>query len=297
MKLTTIDFTPLIYKVLNNCGKDSKYKEDFSYYKQKLQEELDTILEVTKADYYYAFMDGETSFRKEKFDTFKGNRIKSYVLFKSDLIHYAKEELKIIYSNIFESDDLCALYSNLKYVQTEEDLVPDQLFLGYCNTHRVDNCNYANPDITIATIDSDFNQLEATLYWNNNWQIITKEQSEFNLWKSVLIKGHNNKLDYLEGCGEDTANKYLEHHKEDLSLAVLKAYMYGIDKLLYPEVRKSIQGYGIIEGPIKFSRAYEQTYLLRTLEEFRKYDENYELILPNKVNKNGEGKQLDNLIF
>ena len=266
MNLTIIDFTPLVYKILHRCSKDENRKEDFSFYRESLVIELNLILEVTKADYYYCFTEGNTSFRKQLFNHFKADRQKSYVLFKNDLIKWAKDNLGLIYDDYLESDDYCAFYAGVDYIK---------LFSvsGVCITNK-----------TICTIDGDFKQIPGNHYNYNTKEFftVTKEEAEFNLWQQVLIKGHNNKLDYLERCGEDTAIKYLNKWKKNLRLGTLKAFMDGINKKDYPDIRSSINGYGIAEGTAKFSRAYIQAYLLKNIDEIIKINPEFELKLPMK---------------
>jgi len=289
MNLTIIDFTPLIYKILNKCGKDETRKEDFSYYRETLVEELNTILTVTKADYYYAFTEGNTSFRKQLFSHFKADRLHSWQLFKNDLIQWAKDNLNLIYDDYLESDDYCALYSNINYVLTTYNgLVPKIIHIhNRLLSEEVDKFITEETNITVCTIDGDFNQIEGIHYNYNTKEFftITEEEAEFNLWRQVLIKGHNNKLDYLEKCGEDTATKYLEKWKKNLRLGVLKAFMDGIDKTIFTDIRSSIKGYGISLGAYKFSRAYTQAYLLKNIDEILLLNPEFELKLPIKVNK------------
>jgi hypothetical protein len=274
MNLTIIDFTPLVYKILHRCSKDEQRKEDFSFYRESLVTELNLILEVTKADYYYCFTEGNTSFRKQLFSHFKADRNHSWVLFKTDLVKWAKDNLGLIYDDYLESDDYCAFYSNLNYAMNDTDLIP---FYKPVNGAKPTN-------ITVCTIDGDFKQIPGNHYNYNTKEFftVTKEEAEFNLWQQVLIKGHNNKLDYLEKCGDDTAIKYLNKWKKNLRLGVIKSFMDGIDKKDYSDIRSSINGYGIPEGTAKFSRAYIQAYLLKNIDEILKINPEFELKLPVK---------------
>ena len=278
-KLTIIDYTPLLYKVVNNCRKDKVRGDDFSYYKETLLGELQEILVNTDADYYYCFGDGFTSFRKQKFSSFKANRTHAYLKFRHDLAHWAEENFNVIKSNIFESDDLVALYSKLDYCIDIDSLAAVDNIL---------NINLSTEDvkITIASVDSDMMQLEGTIYWNNNFKTISKEEAKINFYRDILMRGHNNKLDYLEKCGKDTATKYLEAiDKDKLNIYwILKAFISGIDKIYYPNIRSTIAGYGIQEGSAKFARAYEQTYLIQSLVEAKILDEEFKLEQPTKVN-------------
>jgi len=133
-------------------------------------------------------------------------------------------------------------------------------------------------DITIAAIDGDLRQYSAKFFnygifrkkdyqIEDGFEIITPEQAQFNLWKQVLIKGHNNKVNYLEGCGEETANSYLSGFRVDqYSFAVIKAYIQGINSVEY-KTKRNVKGYGLNKGIDEFNKSFKQTYLFRTQAE------------------------------
>ena len=248
--LTIIDGSSLIYSACHNVS-NKENTDDFSQYKQTLEYYIDNILTDTKANKYIIFGDQNGSYRKRLFESFKANRIKRpYLKFMFDLREYANTNLNFFSHPDLEADDLCLLMHN-KY-----------------------QSQYA---ITIASKDSDLRQYSARFFnygiyrtpdynINDGFEFISPRIAYFNLWKSVLIKGHNNKFDYLDGCGEITAESYLEKWNIDqYPFAVLKAFIYGISK--DKKVKRSINGYGLNKGIDKFNKSFKQTYLFRNMQE------------------------------
>ena len=270
--LTIIDTSPLLYSTCYTCNKeDEPRRNDFSHYTEIFDSYMTSILEETDANYFLAFGDGYTSFRKNTFSNFKGDRKKPYTKFMLDLKLHAEKKWNIISSNILESDDLCVIHSN------------------FYNKYNFNDSN----NMIIATIDSDLRQEKGKFfnfgYRRKNipveeaFETVTYEQSIINLWSQVLSKGHNNKSDYLANCGEKCAEKYLKNFSiNQLKLATLNAFIQGIDKKRY-NVPRNIKGYGLALGIEKFSRAFKQTYLLRTEEEATREDPNFTLSTPTKI--------------
>ncbi|MCK9429294.1 MAG: hypothetical protein M0R17_04770 [Candidatus Omnitrophica bacterium] len=261
-KLTTIDGSSLIYSACYNVSVKESSTDDFSKYRDTLDYYIDSILNVTKADKYIIFGDGSTSYRKKMFDTFKADREvkKQYVKFKYDLLEYARTKWEAFNHPELESDDMCLI------------------------THNQYKDEY---DITIAAIDGDLRQ-EAAKFFNygifrkkdyrieDGFEIITPEQAEFNLWRQVLIKGHNNKLNYLEGCGEGTAESYLKKFSvSQYKFAVLKAYIEGIPK--QDGIKRVIDGYGLNKGIDEFNKSFKQTYLFRNSDELTEFGISFEI--------------------
>lgn len=246
-KLTIIDGSSLIYSACYNTSQNPDKTDNFQYYKETLDFYIESILKITKAEYFIIFGDNNNSYRKRLFQSFKSNRIKTYIKFKYDLLEYIKERWKSYIHSELESDDMCLI------------------------THNQFKNEY---DITIAAIDSDLKQYAAKFFnygifrkkdykIEDGFEIVTPEQAEFNLWKFVLIKGHNNKVDYLENCGEGTAETYLKkYHLPQYKYAVMRAYIEGLT-----DIRKSVTGYGLCQGIDKFNKSFKQTYLFRTQDE------------------------------
>jgi 5'-3' exonuclease len=244
--LTIIDGTSLIYSACYNTSVNNDKTDNFFYYKQTLDHYINSILEDSEANEYIIFGDSTSSYRKRLFDTFKADRVvkKQHIKFKNDLIQYAIEQWGLFINNDLESDDMCLL------------------------THNMYKDGY---NVTIASKDSDLRQYPAKFlnygaYKSGDksllFENITEDNAKFNLWKSVLQKGHNNKIDYLEGCGEVCAEKYLKVFKpSQYPYAVLKAYIDGIPK--QDGIRKEIKGYGYNKGIDKFNNSFRQTYLFR----------------------------------
>jgi len=249
--LTIIDGSSLIYSACYNVS-IKEQNDDFSLYKETLDFYIDNILNITKANEYIIFGDGLTSYRKKLFNTFKTNREtkRTYIKFKYDLLEYAKSKWDFFSNNDLESDDMCLI------------------------THNQYKDEY---NITIASIDEDLRQYSAKFFnysifrkkdykIEDGFEMITPEQAEFNLWKQVLIKGHNNKLNYLEGCGEITAGNYLKTFiLSQYKFAVLSAYIDGIKKGDW--IKRFINGYGLNRGIDEFDKSFKQTYLFRTYNE------------------------------
>lgn len=251
-KLTIIDGSSLIYSASYNVSVKESSTDDFSKYRDTLDYYIDSILDITKADKYILFGDDSSSYRKRIFDTFKSDRIikAQYTKFKYDLLYYAREKWKVFSHPDLESDDMCII------------------------THNQFKDEY---DITIAAIDGDLRQYPAKFFNYGifrkldasalqGFELITPEQAQFNLWKQVLIKGHNNKLNYLEGCGEGTAESYLKKFSvSQYKFAVLKAYIEGIPK--QDGIKRVINGYGLNKGIDEFNKSFKQTYLFRNSDE------------------------------
>ena len=246
-KLTIIDGSSLIYSASFNCASKEDKTDDFSAYRDTLDYYIEKILEVTQADKYIIFGDESSSYRKRLFGSFKADRVvkSQYVKFKYDLLQHAKDKWNVYSHPDLEADDMCLLIY--------------EAFTCY--------------DCTIAAIDGDLRQYPAKFFNygifrkkdyqpEDGFETITPEQANFNLWKQVLMKGHNNKLDYLDGCGDVCATNYLMKFKNDqYPYAVLKAYIEGIPK--QEGIRSNIDGYGVNKGLDKLAKSFKQTYLFR----------------------------------
>ena len=250
-KLTIIDGSSLIYSACHNMAKDMKTTDDYRYYREALDRYIQSILEDTKADLYVIYGDQNSSYRKRLFEDFKADRLKrSYLKFKNDLTQYANTNLGFYNHPDLEADDLCLL------------------------THDMYKDKY---NITIASKDSDLRQYSANFFnygiygkgkVEDGFENISEIEAWFNLWRSVLVKGHNNKLDYLEGCGLQTAESYLKLWKhEQYPYAVLKAFLNGIESNREKNIKREIKGYNFPRGMDKFNKSFQQTYLFRTLDE------------------------------
>jgi len=264
-KLTIIDGSSLLYSASYNTSVKEEYTDDFLKYRETLNFYIESILEATEADKYIIFGDQVTSYRKKLFNTFKADRAKRpYMKFINDLMNYANTELDFFNHKDLEADDLCLL------------------------THNKFKEEY---DITIASKDSDLRQYSAKFFnygifrksdykEGDGFEEISISQARATLWKAVLIKGHNNKVDYLEGCGEKTAANYLKGWESNqFEYATLKAFIYGIDKDKDKNITRSVKGYGINKGIDKYNKSFKQTYLFRYLTELENLE--IELDLPD----------------
>ncbi len=275
MNLTLIDYSSAIYASSFRCATGNS-PDDFRHYKDTLDKMTDTILEETKADYYIAFGDGMSSFRKRMFSEFKGTRVekKKEVMFLTDLKRHARDRWGTVISEDLEADDLCLIHKrHVKEIFPNEEVT-----------------------VTIASIDSDLRQEEGYFYDygyrrkrkgppKEPFEYISSDQARLNLYMQVLMKGHNDKLDYLEGCGRETAIKYLaKFSPPQYAMATMHAFMHGIDKNIY-DVHKSIHGYGEMKGVLKFGKSFQQSYLLKTAQEAEELGCNFTLAEPIKVNK------------
>jgi hypothetical protein len=252
-KLTVIDGSSQVYSACHNTSVKEEDTDNFIKYKETLDFYMNSILEATEAEYYIIFTDESTSYRKQLFSEFKADRKKKRPLkFSADLLLYAREELGFYSHPDLEADDLCLIVNNL-----------------YKDKY----------DITISSIDSDLRQENAKFFnpkifrkpdYNikDGFETIDHNTAQFNLWRSVLTKGHNNKVDYLESCGNVCAETYLKFWKpEQYKYAVLKAFTEGIHKDNYPGIKRNIKGYGLQFGIDKFSKSFQQSYLFRDLKE------------------------------
>lgn len=267
-RLVIIDYTSLLYSASYNTASDEEKVDNFKAYKETVDFYTETILKDTQADFYITVGDGFTSFRKELYPSTKANRTaKSTMRFLKEIKEYAYEKWNVIVDEVLEADDICLMLHN-EFSKKQYNL-----------------------EVIIASKDSDLRQYPATFYnygWrrdlfkktNGNpseqqtqkalkaaYEYITEEQAEFNLWKSVLIKGHNNKQHYLVGCGEKTADAYLSQVKPwELTTHVLHAFVQGIQKD-GDTIKRGVKGLGFYKGIIEFGKSVEQSYLLTTVEE------------------------------
>lgn len=255
--LTIIDGSSLIYSACYNTSVKEDLTDDFSKYKEALLFYITSILEATKADKYVIFGDQSSSYRKRLFPVFKADRSKQPPMkFRNDLTYYAINELGFINHPDLESDDMCLL------------------------THSSLMSEY---NIIIASKDSDLRQYPATFFdygifkeiakgtktLEEGFETIDLGNAYLNFWKLVLTKGHNNKSDYLEGCGDVSAKQYLLNNSQrEYQDAVLSAFINGINK--GDGIRKDIPGYGLYEGIDKFQKSFVQSYLFRNLYELPK---------------------------
>jgi hypothetical protein len=275
-KLTLIDGSSLIYSACYNTSQDKNKSDNFTFYKETLDYYIESILKVTEADFYIVFGDSPSSYRKRLFDTFKSDRVKTYIKFKYDLLEYSKNRWNLFIHNDLESDDMCLI------------------------THNQFKNIY---DITIASKDSDLRQYSArffnygifrypTIDISEGFEEISEEQAEYNLWKQVLVKGHNNKVDYLENCGDACAESFLKKWKNvsQYRYAVMKAYIEGLK-----DIRKSVIGYGLCMGIDKFNKSFKQTYLFRKQEELNEIGITFKVpefyIFKNPINDDRKDEQ------
>jgi len=261
--LTIIDISSEYYSTCYNCNKeDDNRRDDFSYYKETFDNYIENILIDTKATHYLAFGDGYTSFRKQLFSDFKGDRKKKsqYFKFMTDLKVYGTTKWIVITNNILESDDLCLIHAN-------EIISFDKIIIASKDSDlRQFNGNFF-----------DYGYKRKKLHISDAFEEITHDQAIHNLWKQVLIKGHNNKVDYLVACGVESAKGYLAAFSTNQKkLAVLNAFILGMDKEKYI-ISRNIKGYGLMKGIEKFQKAFTQSYLLRTVEEAQAFDETFTL--------------------
>lgn len=276
--LTIIDGTSLIYSACYNKANDPNINnDDFSFYKQALEFYILNILSATNAEEYIIFGDSRSSYRKKLFSEFKGDRVnKPLMQFRYDLTDYAYSTLHFYNHEELEADDLCLLAHN-----------------HFKSTYN----------ITIASKDSDLRQYPAKFFnygiyakkdayrIEDAFEEISLEQAQFNLWKSVLTKGHNNKIDYLEGCGDVTSSSYLNGFKvHQYAYAVLKAFIYGIAKDITKDVKRNVNGYGLNKGIDKFQKSFKQTYLFRNVEELKDLGIEIDFPCPNSLEINDPDK-------
>lgn len=272
--LVLIDTSSILYIVISNCSKDERTSDNFKAYKKHYDDFMQGILDDTGADYYIAFGDGWTSFRKQQYSEFKGDRkSKPTPKFMKDLKQYAKDKWNVVSSNIFESDDLCLIHAHWYRGTVVDDLVFTKVIV-------------ASPDSDLPQDEGtyfDYGYRKKKISLKEAFLTINKDEAERRLWSRVIIKGHNNKLDYLVGCGIVCASKYLESYTPpQLKLATLNAYIQGIDKKKHG-TPKNIKGYGLLKGVEKFRDSFVQTYLIRTFWEAKEIDPDFELVNPLKV--------------
>lgn len=282
-KLTIIDFSSLLYSTCYNCSVDKDKADNFEEYRNTLDFYVQNIFDDTKADFYIAFGDDYTCFRKDEFKEYKADRAsKDPLKFITDLRLYAIKRYNIIINDKLEADDMCLITANLlgdKY------------------------------DVTIASKDGDLRQMKG-LFYNYGWrqavykkykvpsnkqlkeglrnafETLSEDQGNFKLWAKVLVKGHNYKYHYLVRCGDVTAEKYLATYPtSNRMILVLRAFVNGIKSTKTNNIKQSVKGYGLLKGIDYFNKAFRQTYLLQTVEEARLVGSDFEVPVPIDLEK------------
>ena len=263
-KLNLIDFSSLYFSVCYNVSL-TEHTDNFAKYKETLDFYVNSILEDTETTNFICFGDGYSSFRKKEFSTFKDDRTaKVKMKFIKELKDYAEEKYKIITSNYFEADDLILIYHN--YYKDKYDIIISSkdsdlrqypaLFYNYGYRRSIYKKSIGKPS-----------EIDLKEGLERAFEDVSPKMADFNLWKNVLIKGHNNKSHHLDRCGEETAHNYLlVKDQSEYPNAVLTAFIEGIDKNKYP-IKSTVKGYGLYKGIDYFEKSFKQTYLLRNLEE------------------------------
>lgn len=285
-KLILIDFSSLLYSACYNCQVKESISDDFKQYKDTLDFYVQSIFDDTEATHYIAFGDGNTSFRKNEFKEFKADRTtKPKMKFFKELKEYAIDKYKLIIDSKLEADDMLLLVlENIRHI-------PDEW------------------NILIASKDSDVPQIQGNFYnysWRRNlyshgktpnkeqlkegfenaFMNLNSEEAAQALWRMVLTKGHNNKYHFLKGCGKETAINYLKGFSTtQLKLAVLNAFINGINPKDYEGVKRKVKGYGLLKGIEWFNNAFRQSYLLRTLDEVIEVNSEFEIPTPIIIEK------------
>lgn len=264
-KLTIIDYSSLYYSAIYSCSNNEDKTDNFKEYRDTLDFYTKSVITDTNAEFFICVGDENTSFRKRMFPTFKKGRSKSPKFFK-ELKEYATKKYAIITSVDLEADDLALI-------------IHSQLQLDY--------------DITIASIDSDLRQYpakffnyswrrkaykenintedpeELKLWVDKNTEVIDYKTAKYNLWKMVLKGSHNNNQYSLPGCGEKTAESFLNDSVSMLSSKVSEAFIYGVDKNAFTNIKRSVKGLGLIKGIEYFNKSFYENYLLRSIEEVK----------------------------
>jgi len=193
------------------------------------------------------------------FPSFKKNRVNRPLKFIRDLKNYCIDELNMVTSNELEADDLCLIYKN-KYESKYSEVI-------------------------VATPDSDIPQ-DAGLYYNYNWKKgaesedynkvvkIDDEKAIVETYKKVLKGSHNNNKYSLSGCGEKTSEVFIDtivkeygYNERIIRGFCLEAFINGISKEDY-KIKRSVKGYGPIEGPKRFANSIIECRLLRDVNDY-----------------------------
>lgn len=295
LNLTLIDFTSIYYKVCNALIKDEEKIDNFAEYKSLLDSYVQNIFDDTKADFYLAFGDSYSNFRKKSNSTYKGDRNnRPHLQFGHELKLYANEKYQIIYDSELESDDMVTICKSI----------------GFCNLD-------GDAEITISAIDGDLKQIPGKFH-NFAWKsplykkykenipsevleeglkdaftIVTEDEAEKTLYKKILQKGHNNEVS-LPGCGPKTSEAYLNQFKlSQYKHAVLAAYINGIQLDKDKGIKRNVKGLGLQLGISTFAEAFKQSYLLRSLEEAKIVGSKFKIPTPIEVKKIYEDNEED----
>lgn len=245
MKVVLIDADSLFYAIcfgkFNEFTKTAKGGYDIRQYYNHLDLWMEDIIKKARATHYLAFWTNGRVFRHTIDPNYKSGRPDDKPIFFDDIRRYfmfdekdpPRSKWKGIAVKGLEAEDLVAIYS----------------------THYINN----NIDYCIARIDHDLDQLAGEHYnfKDDTFSVISYDNSEYNLWKQVLQGCVTDKVVGLKGVGDVKAAKYLSNISTDnLSNKVLETYIKH-------------EGWEI--GQERFKEVYSLIYLLRTVEEVKKY--------------------------
>ena len=237
MNIAIIDISRMLYII---CARNEGVS-DFSIHKDSLDNWIEETLDFTEATHYIICGDGGC-FRRDILPEFKADRKgKEPPTFLKELRDYCTKKWNLQINPMLEADDLVLI--NYNYYTSKGNLC------------------------TICTGDSDLQQNPGNFYnpTTKNFKIVSKDEAELNLWSTVLAGGHNG-LKVLKRCGAETTKKYLSNYTPDTYyLAVVNAYIKGIEK--HDDIKVGISGLGFVEGFGEFYKNFVSSYLLKTREE------------------------------
>ena len=229
-KLLILDADSLIWAVAYKFSEDKIKPEDFWMVENRCTLELKDILVKSGCDQFVGLMgSSEPTFRHRLALTapYKGTR-------KEKPDWYI--QLSPVIKKFLES----------KYdFKTVEGIEVDDALAMIANKHEDENI-----ELILASKDKDMLQIEGKHYnySTETWLLVSKEQSEKNIWEQVLKGDSSDSVGGIPGIGAKKASTILEGHPvEQYPFIVLAAY---------------IKFFGIRSGALKFAEACNLLILL-----------------------------------
>lgn len=252
MKLVLIDADSLIYSVcfgaFNQFKNKTKTEDNLGDYREHIDDWIKDIITKNEATHYLGFITIGKVFRHTvaKNKEYKSGRLLDKPKFFYEIRKHLIDNWQFKYCDGLEAEDLVAV----------------------CLKH------FTNEFTRLSYIDHDLKQLCAINYnyKKDTHEVISLDESEYNLWKQVLTGCSTDCVEGIPGIGDKKADKLLEGvAKENYKHKVLDCY---------------IQHFGLCKGIDLFNETFKLVYLLRSIEEIKQMiGVDYEIPTPIEYKK------------
>jgi len=252
----------------------------------KFKEKLQNCLDKTECTHWAGFVGKGKCFRYNIFPEYKGNRTQYPPKFLSTLKEWAIAEFNLNICSKYEADDAVAYWYN-KNLHIAEDgkIEPKDIFDGaleFCKDESLEEFTYVPIEVVIASPDKDILQSIEGKHFNYSYKITdeakakskvepdyrttdddvirgwwvetNREETDFFIWKQVLMGDDADAIKGLSKVGKVTANKWLMETKEDYSKFTLGKYIDHYENKA--------------QGIFEFQKNYRLLHLLNCDEDF-----------------------------